>query len=491
MLRIQLALILFFLLISPTYLFADEGGLGEVVSRTKSFQLDNGLKVIYLERALVPVFVGQVWVKVGSADELPGRTGAAHLLEHMAFKGTTTIGTKNYEAEKPLLEKSDRLYESAREGADEKLLRELTETENALAEIWDNGGFTKLYQRHGAVGLNAGTSTDYTMYTSQLPSSELEFWFSIESERLKNPVFRQFYKELEVVKEERRMRFDDVPSGKLMEAVLASAYWGHPYQNMVIGWKSDLDQLRVGDARYLHETYYRPDNMVLVLVGDLRGYDLKLLSEKYFGKLKKPDEVLPPSSYPVQKQGGERIVRVTYSSLPMIFLGFHIPTSPDPDALYFSLLHSILADGEASVFERNLKHKKKIVTSVFTTELPGERYDPIFIIGATPAKGVSYDRVVEAIYSELRDLKEKGVSKEKFEAIKRKTKYTYLSALSSNEGIADIIGTKELLHGDWRIISEEYKTIQEATRENVLSLIDKYLYKDNQTRVEIVSKDVK
>jgi len=239
------------------------------------------------------------------------------------------------------------------------------------------------------------------MYTTSLPSSELEFWFSMESDRLRNPVFRQFYKELDVVKEERRMRFDDVPSGKLMEAILAAAYWGHPYQNLVIGWKSDLDRLSVRDAESLHRTYYRPDNMVVVLVGDLRGQNILELAKKYFGELAKPDEPLPETNVTEAKQNEERIVKVDYKSEPMMFLGYHIPTSPHPDALAFSLLHSILADGEASVLERELKHKRKVVTSVFTTELPGERYDPIFIIGATPVKGKSYDDVNLAIEEAL------------------------------------------------------------------------------------------
>lgn len=485
--------ILLFCFLFPFLLLAEEGtsnlkSLEELASKVQKYTLPNGLRILYLERSLVPVFVGEVWVKVGSSDELPGRTGSAHLLEHMAFKGTKTIGTTDYEKEKPLLEEYNSLFEHYRKNKDEKLKSKLLDLDKDLSEIWVNGGFTSLYQQHGAVGLNAGTSTDYTMYTTSLPSSELEFWFSMESDRLRNPVFRQFYKELEVVKEERRMRFDDVPSGKLMEAILASAYWGHPYQNLVIGWKADLDRLSVRDAQELHKAYYRPDNMVVVLVGDLRGQNIFELGKKYLGSLVKPDAPLPENNVAEAKQNEERIVKIDYPSEPIIFLGYHIPTSPHPDALAFSLLHTILADGEASVLERELKHKRKLVTSVFTTELPGERYDPIFIIGATPAKGKSYDEVEVAINEELVKLKKTGISKDVFEAAKTKTKYGYLSSMSSNQGMADLLASNELLHGDWKNVSKAYDMIQSTKEEDVINLIDKYLYKNNQTRVEIKTR---
>ncbi len=483
-------IILLFCFLSASISYADNlhsklNSLDELASKVQKYTLPNGLRILYLERAIVPVFVGQVWVRVGSSDELPGRTGSAHLLEHMAFKGTKAIGTSDYKKEKPLLEKYYKLFEKHRETKDDSLLPDLKDLEGKLAEIWDSGGFTSLYQKHGAVGLNAGTSTDYTMYTAALPSSELEFWFSMESDRIKHPVFRQFYKELDVVKEERRMRFDDVPSGKLMEAILASAYWGHPYHNLVIGWKSDLDRLTVKDATYMHSTYYRPDNMVVVLVGDLRGQDILELSKRYFGRIENPKEPLISEAVAPVAQNSERIVKVEYASEPMMFMGFHIPTSPHPDALAFSLLHSILADGEASVLERELKHKRKLVSSVFTTELPGELYDPIFIIGATPAKGKSYSEVEAAIYEVLATVKKNGVSDEVFNAAKTKTKYAYLQALSSNQGLADMLGSKELLRGDWKVIKEEYEIIQNTTPEQVWNLIDKYIYKNNQTTVEI------
>jgi predicted Zn-dependent peptidase len=460
--------------------------LEEISNKVKKFTLDNGLKVLYFERALVPVFVGEVWVKVGSSDELSGKTGAAHLLEHMAFKGTTTIGTKDYAKEEPLLKEYNKIFEDYRVTKNAGLKVKLEELESKLSELWVNGEFTSLYQNHGATGLNAGTSTDYTMYTAALPSTELEFWFSMESERLKNPVFRQFYKELEVVKEERRMRFDDVPSGKLLESILATSYWGHPYHNLVIGWKSDLDRLGVDDAKYLHQTYYRPDNMVIVLTGDLRGQDILALSNKYFGSIKNPDTALTRNEVSPAVQNGERIVRVKYDSEPMMFLGFHVPSTPHPDALALSLLHAVLADGEASILERELKHKKKLITSIFTTELPGERYDPLFIIGVTPAPGKTYDEVEQAIYQELQNLKKSGIPDQKFQAIKRKTKFSYLAALSSNQGISDIIASKELLHGDWKIVLKEYDMIQNATKEEVIALIDRYFAKNKQTRVEII-----
>jgi predicted Zn-dependent peptidase len=367
-------------ILTPSVSFAVPAEYEKLVDGITKISLDNGMKILVAKRSYAPVFNGQLWVKVGSSDELTGKSGAAHLLEHMAFKGTKKIGTSDYEKEADLLKQYENLLDS--DDLNNKQA-ELAKINVKLEEIWLEGEYTKLLERRGAKGLNAGTSADYTMYTVSLPVSELEFWFYMESERLVSPVFRQFYKELEVVKEERRMRTEDNPSGKLYESLLASSYWSHPYQSPTIGWSKDLSRLRKSDAEFLHKTYYRSDNMVAVIVGDVDLDEVRRLSEKYFGRLVKPEQKLAKKEVSPATQEGERIVKVKYKAESEFLIAYHKPTYPNPDSAYLSLLYVLLDEGRSSPFQKILVQEKQLVSSIYTTERPGDRYDPVFLIGGS------------------------------------------------------------------------------------------------------------
>ena len=249
------------------------------------------------------MFSGHIWVRVGSVDETPGVTGVSHMLEHMAFKGSKTIGTTSYPKEKDLLHRVETLMDGEQTPAK---LEELKEVYKELESIWVNNEFSRIYQKRGAVGLNAATGKDYTFYLVSLPNVAFELWCWMESDRLLNPVFRQFYKERAVVGEERRSRVEDDPDGKLYEALLATAFRAHPNRLPTIGWPSDIAQLRTADIEKFYKTYYRPDNMVVALVGDLDPEKIKPVLEKYFGRLPRAEDPLPTVRVVEPPQKGER-----------------------------------------------------------------------------------------------------------------------------------------------------------------------------------------
>jgi len=282
--------------------------LRKLQGRVSTFELSNGIRVVFYKRDFAPVFSGLIWVKVGGVDETPGTSGLSHFLEHMAFKGSETIGTKSFAEEEPLLGKLEDLgsqLDIIRRQAEadvsnkklkdqlESIRKDFSDTQRELEDIWEPNEFSRIYKKKGAVGLNAGTSNDYTVYMVSLPKNSWDTWLWMESDRLKNPVFRQFYKEREVIQEERRSRVDDNPGGKLYEALIASAFWSHPNRLPVIGWPSDMRNLTLTKMRELYDTYYRPDNIVISLAGDLDEQTLKEGLERYFGDIPRAETPLP------------------------------------------------------------------------------------------------------------------------------------------------------------------------------------------------------
>ncbi len=449
------------------------------------FTLSNGLRVILFRRHQAPVFTGHLWVRVGGVDEFPGTTGVAHLLEHMAFKGSNTIGTKDYEKEVELLEQYEALV-SESEKSDSKELRakmEIVKTE--LEKLWVNNEFSLIYQRRGATGLNAATGKDYTYYTVSLPTSAFDLWCWMESDRLLNPVFRQFYKEREVVREERRMRTDDSPAGKLYEALLATAFRSHPNRLPVIGWPSDLAQLRTADIKAFYQTYYRPDNMVIGLVGDLDVEEVRPALEKYFGRIPKAEGPIPHVRTREEAQVGERTAVVHFDAKPMLAMAFHKPVYPHPDDLKFAVVHSLLSEGRSSLLRRELIQEKKIATSIATSEAPGELYPSLFYVWGSPSSGTSNLELVEEVQKILNRLKDQLVSESDLEAAKKRVRVDLLNSMSSNGGLARTLAHAELLWGDWNVLFEMYDAILSTSREDVQRLAQTYFRNENRTVVRL------
>ena len=270
----------------PVALAASLGAqnLRDFEKRVTEFTLANGLHFIVLERHEAPVVSFHTYVNAGSVDDPKGKTGLAHMFEHMAFKGTDTIGATERPAEKIALAEIERIYDqldaerNKLEKADPNKIKTLQAQLDAAIEKADSLRHTEplpqIIEENGGVGMNANTGEDSTNYFYNFPANRIELWFYLESARFLHPVFREFYKERSVVREERRMRTESDPQGKLFEQLMATAIEAHPYRIPPVGWASDIENLRVADARQFFDKYYVPANMTIAVVGDVRSRDV-------------------------------------------------------------------------------------------------------------------------------------------------------------------------------------------------------------------------
>ena len=256
--------------------------------------LPNGWTFIICERPGAPVFSFATQADVGAAQDPKGQTGMAHMSEHMAFKGTRVIGTTDWAKEGPALEKMDAAYmawQKAKDarGADPKEVEKLQKAfEAAQADAQQYvkpNEFDELVSREGGVGMNAGTSSDATTYYYSLPANKFELFAYLESERFSKPVFREFYKERDVVIEERRLRTESQPTGRLVERFIDAAFTAHPYSNAPIGYRSDLERYTMSDSLAFFDKYYGPSNLVTAIVGGIKAKEIIPIIDKYFGRI--------------------------------------------------------------------------------------------------------------------------------------------------------------------------------------------------------------
>jgi predicted Zn-dependent peptidase len=449
------------------------------------FVLPNGIRVVHFRRSNAPVFAAQTWVKVGSVDEPIGVSGVSHMLEHMAFKGTKTIGTKNYAKEKKLLDQLNTLVEEHGGVIDAEISDEYQNIQQQLSEIWVDEEFSRLFQERGAQGLNAGTSNDYTMYMVSLPNVAFEFWCWMESERLLNPVFRQFYKERDVVREERRMRVDDNPGGLLYEAMLASSYWSHANRTPTIGWPSDVEHLTESDLENLYQTYYVPENMVISIVGDVDIDEVKKLVSKYFGRIPQAKKEIPAVRTKEVPQKGMRDIVVEFDASPSFVMAFHKPVFPDPDDAKFAVLHELLGGGRSSIFETELVQKKQLAAGIETSEGPGERFPSLFYVYAVPHNNVSNKELAREVQKILNSLKTKKISNKEISAAIKRIKVAFYGGLASNYGLARALADSELIFGDWKKMFELYEQVFKTNADDLQSIAKKYLTESNKTLVRL------
>lgn len=478
---------LFFLLLLPKLGYADatERALERIVGGVQEFELENGLKVLFYRKEEAPVFAAQIWVKVGGVDEVSGHTGISHLFEHMAFKGTKTIGTKDYAKETVLLERLEKIMTRSRRNPEilKEKKKELDRINSGLEKLLLDNEYSVQYERRGGVGLNASTGKDYTNYFISLPSVAFQHWAWMESDRLLNPVFRQFYKELQVVKEERRSRTDDSPDGRMYEALLSTAYWAHPYRMPLIGWPSDLDQLTATELGKFYKTYYRPDNMLIVLVGDLQFEEVKSTVTKYFSRLEKPVGEIPQVTTLEPEQEGLREAVVHFDAEPGFVLAYHKQVFPDPDDAHFAVLHSILDSGRSSVLYKALVQDRQLASSIYTSEAPGDRFPSLFLVGGEPHQGVSNDRLKNEVEKILCGLKTKLVPQADLDAAIRKVKVSFLNSLNSAEGLATQLANSQIVYGSWKDVFELYRGAFKTTAEDLQNLAKKYFVESKSTYV--------
>ena len=460
-----------------------------LADRVQEHTLKNGMKLLMVERHNSPTVAAWIRFKVGSVDERSDERGLAHLLEHMLFKGTTTLGTRDYAAEKPVLDRIEQTAQKLiaerikRDKADPKLIEELSaelaRLEKEAEKFVVKEEFADIYSRNGGAGYNAFTSKDGTTYLINIPANKLELWAAIESDRMQNAVLREFYTERSVVMEERRRSYDAQPEGKLWETFIANAFNAHPHGQPTIGWMSDIENLTRTKAENFLRKYYAPNNAIIALVGDIDPAKTIALVEKYFAHIP-PGTPVPPVAVEEPQQEGEKRTEVVGDAESELMIGFHKPTLPHPDDYVFDVIDMLLTDGRTSRLYKKLVLEKKLATSVSSFAGPGSRYQNLFILSATPRAPHTVAEVEEAIYQELERLKTQPMTDKELQQILNQLEFEESRQMASNGGLARNLTEYEAVAGDWRYLIEHRQKVAKITADDVMRVAKQYFTRLNR-----------
>jgi len=408
----------------------------------QEFKLDNGLKIVVQEDHRAPVVVSQVWYRAGALDEVNGKTGVAHVLEHMMFKGTKAVPA---------------------------------------------GKFSRLIAAAGGKE-NAFTAQDQTTYFQQLEKSNLPLSMKLEADRMANLNLtdEEFAKEIKVVMEERRWRTEDKPQSKVNEQFNSTIYHVHPYGRPVVGWMNDLENMTAADAREWYKTWYAPNNATLVVVGDVNAQDVLKLAKQYFGPLK--SQALPsrkPQVEPEQK-GERRVVVKAQAKLPYVLMGFHVPSlqdaEKDVEPYALEILAGVLNGNASARLNQNLVRQSQIAVDVDAAyDMVQRGRQSIFVLDATPSEGKSVAELEAAILNEIEKIKTGGVTEEELQRVKAQVIAADVYQRDSMFYQAMQIGNLETAGFSWRILKGYPAKLQAVTAEQVQAVAKKYFNKDNLT----------
>lgn len=542
----------------PTLLVAQN-----LEDRVSEFELQNGMKFVIVERPVAPVFFGATLFKVGSANEWDGVTGISHLLEHMMFKGTRTVGTKSYAREKRYLEEEDRiaaaiddlrmrigpwrlaiLNDSSRDlvssldeekkeeiggdkAAELSLLISMLESGNLIPaeaedyptllsegevdyldqyvdlkrkeldlqevmvehrdliikdELWDT------YVQNGSRMLNAFTANDVTGYVVYLPANRLELWMMLESDRMQDAVFREFYSERDVVAEERRLHEND-PESVLIDQLLAAAFEASPYGRPVVGWMSDIQTMTRDEIKAYYRQFYAPNNAVALLVGDLDVDEVKRMAKRYYGRIPSQEPHAPLNIIEPEQQG-ERRATVEFAAEPQVMIAYHVPVAPHPDSYPISVLQSILGRGRTSRLYKKIYEELELTsTAPSVSSEPGERLPNLLIIQAYPRHPHTAEEVEEAIYAEIEALKSEPPTEREIQKIRNIIDANMVRMLGSNLGIAFNLGMTIAVRDDWRAFLVDTDRTKQVEPEDVSRVARKYLVPRNRTVATLVKAE--
>ncbi len=465
--------------------------LQDFEKKVTEFTLPNGLTFLIIERHEAPVVSFHTYVNVGSVDDVTNRTGLAHMFEHMAFKGTPTIGTKNWPEEKKALDAVEEIYDrldaerNKAFRADPKKIAEIQAELKAAMDkansYVDENAYPGIVEANGGEGLNAATAEDQTTYFYNFPSNRIELWFLLESERFLHPVFREFYKERDVVREERRMRTESSPVGELVEALLSTAFEAHPYKTSPIGWGSDIENFRRTEAEALYKRYYTPGNMTIGIAGDVNPEQAKKLAEKYFGRL--PAGPNPPLVRTVEPpQTGEKTVAVASPAQPFLLIGYKRPDEYSKDDVPLDVLSDILSDGRTGIMYKDMVRDKKIALEAESqASFPGGKYPNLFIFFAVPSQGHTIEENEKDLYAIIDNLKKNKVDAESLQREKTKLRASLIRQLDSNAGLAQQLCFYQANYGDWRKMFTELDDYNKVTADDVMRVANAYLAEKDRT----------
>jgi predicted Zn-dependent peptidase len=463
--------------------------------------LDNGMTVLLLPRPGDPN-VSAGWVaKVGSVYERPGITGVAHLFEHMMFKGTSTIGTLNIEQDLQLIAELDQVKAQMRveeatlleahrlgriEDPNDPSLRtpehsSLIERFDALleeqSELIIKEDFSRLYSGQGASGMNAGTSYDYTIYFVNVPANKLELWFWMESDRLLNPVFREFYSEREVVHEERRLRTDSTPTGKFEEQFDSLFWQSSPYGWPVVGWPSDLEGITREEALSFFGLYYAPNNLTAALVGDFDPVEAKALAERYFGRLTRSERPAPQPRTREVPQLGEKRMTAYAETNPQVSIRYHSVPDGHVDEPPLVVLGQLL-NGRTGRLYRSLVEEQEVATGASGGQ-SGMKFEGMFSLGGTAKDGRTPEEVEQALYVEIERLKTELVEPRELQKVKNQNAAANFRGLRSNYGLMTGLLVREAWRG-WETINTDQALYDAVTAEDIRRVANTYFEPENR-----------
>lgn len=398
--------------------------------------LPNGLKVLLKEEHKAPVVTFQVWYRVGSRNERLGKTGVSHLLEHMMFKGSKKYGPKQ---------------------------------------------FSRTVQRNGGND-NAFTSKNYTAYFENLAADRLEIAMDLEADRMQNLVLdpKDFLSERDVVKEERRMRYEDDPTSTMVEQMMATAFSAHPYQWPVIGWMADLDNLTHEDLSEHYRTYYAPNNATIVVVGDFDSAKVFALVEKYFGSIPRGPAVPKVGAVEPKQLGEKRVAVKREAELPAVFAGYKAPNLTDPDSHALNVLQGILSSGKSSRLYRSLVYDKQIALYA------GGDYDDVstdpnlFYLYAGVMPGKTADEVEKALYEEIERFKTEPVTDEELQKARNQAEASFIMGQDSVFYQAMLLGQFETV-AEWRLLGKYLDGIRAVTKDDIQRVARRYFTEENRT----------
>ncbi len=470
--------------------------LADIEKRVTEFTLANGLTFIVYERHQAPVVSFFSRVNAGSADDPKGQSGLAHMFEHMAFKGTNTVGTLNGSAEKKAMADVEAAYDalSAEKGkglqADAAKVKTLDEALKKAIEVAngfvDKERFTKVLEENGAVGLNAFTSLDETAYIMALPANKLELWFAMESDRFLNPVFREFYNERGVIREEYRMAVESNPQGRLVYEMLTVAFATSPYRTHPAGVPSDIESYRWSDAQAFRKMYYVPSNIVIGIAGDVDPKEVKRLAEKYFAKM--PAAPKPTGQVTKEnEQFGEKRLVVETQSQPIVAVGYKRPSVLDKDDVLFDVMAGLLGAGRTSYFNKEIvQEKKTALAAIAQASFPGAKRENLFILFAVPNAGKTSEDCEKEMYAIVERLKTQKVPETDLKRVKTQLRAQLIRSLDSNGGMAQNLATTKGLFGDWRMLFKQLDDLDKVTPDDVMAAAQKYLNAKSRTVATLV-----
>ena len=463
--------------------------------------LASGMRVLLVERHDDPTIAAGWVAHVGSANERPGITGIAHLFEHMMFKGTPTIGTKDYKKDVEIIGEQERVRDEMR--AEESRMRqawragkiddlnkpenkseryrELEKKFNELIakqrEVLVKNEFDRIYTTAGASGMNAFTTADITGYFITVPANKLELWMWMESERLLRPVFREFYAERDVVFEERRMRTDSTPLGKFAETFEAMIWDSHPYGWPTVGWPSDIPAITKAQADEFYALYYAPQNISLILVGDFKSTEATNLATQYFGRIQKGKSEAPEVVTWEIEQPAEKRMYGEAEANPQVDIVWHTVPFGHGDSYALSLLAQVLSTRTGRLY-KGLVLGSKVATEA--SAYPSHRkWAGTFGISGEAAEGQTPEEVERAIYQELDRLKKEDVPPEELQKVKNNfAAYEYRRLTSNMSILMQLIFNDGL--GDWREINSAGPKQQAVTAADIRRVANKYLTKENR-----------